>query len=142
MKTFSQIREAKLILKISNPTKKLGSGFFPATIDAIKGKVIKFNWAGTGQVGIDPRWQEEIIPIIKKYNIRSFAWGGKPKGASWLKAWIKSNKNLKDAGKGSGVVLGAEDGKDISKEILAMIKAYSSKFDNPNSVNLYFIEIQ
>ena len=153
MKTYWEIREP-LIEKfvVGKPTKKL-TGFFPATTDAIKGKVVKFGVDGSG-IGTEqfiggkdvPGNQKELISVIKKYNIRSFAWGGKPTGAAWLKAWVKANKNL-DHNLPGQVVSGTND-QDISKEILNMFKTFNKTFDGKdaykhhNNVILYFIEIQ
>ena len=154
MKTYWEIREQYALIEkfvVGKPTKKL-TGFFPATTDAIKGKVVKFGVDGSG-IGTEqyindlkPGNQKELISVIKKYNIRSFAWGGKPTGAAWLKAWVKANKNL-DHNLPGQVVSGTND-QDISKEILNMFKAFNKTFGgkkaymNHNNVILYFIEIQ
>ena len=152
MKTYWEIREP-LIEKfvVGKPTKKL-TGFFPATTDAIKGKVVKFGSDGSG-IGTEqfirgktvPGNQKELISVIKKYNIRSFGWGGKPAGATWLTKWIKANSKLDHNLKGQ-VVSGTDD-QDISKEILNMFKAFNKTFGEDaykhhNNVILYFIEIQ
>ena len=148
MKTYWEIRE-KLV--VGKPTKKL-TGFFPATTDAIKGKVIKFGADGSG-IGTEqfvggktvPGNQKELISVIKKHKIRSFGWGGKPTGAAWLKAWVKANKNLSHNLEGQ-VVSGA-NGQDISKEIQNMFKVFNKtfggedSFKNHNNVILYFIEV-
>jgi hypothetical protein len=135
MKTFKQIREAKLVLKISNPTK--------IAKDHVKGKVIKFSWANTGEAGIGterlvgisqdhiailPGLQKDLIPVIKKNNIRSFSYAGKDEGPPWLESWVKSNKNLRHEDTSPDLVIAAKEGYDISKDILKMFKDFNKKF--------------
>jgi hypothetical protein len=140
MKTFKQIREAKLVLKIGNPTKNIGQSGAYGAVDHVKGKVIKFNWANTGEAGIGterlkpgsgdsiPGLQAQLIPVIKKNNIRSFSYAGKDKGPPWLESWVKSNKNLRHEDTSPDLVIAAKEGYDISKDILKMFKDFNKKF--------------
>jgi hypothetical protein len=162
MKTFKQIREAKMpSFKISNPTKNLGMSASTLAKDHVKGKVIKFKWGTQSEAGIGTKryiealggdidgLQKEIIPVIKKNNIRSFSWGGKPDGQKWLERWVKSNKNLRYEETSPDLAIAAKEGYDISKDILKMFKDFNKKFMegkkpflNHQEVTLLFIEIQ
>tara|TARA_Y100000310_G_scaffold262014_1_gene271584 strand:- start:1521 stop:2093 length:573 start_codon:yes stop_codon:yes gene_type:complete len=145
MKTFKQIREAKLAkrssayqVKITGPTKNIGQSGAYGAKDHVKGKVIKFNFVGKKSAGIGteqliqgesvPGLQKDLIPIIKKNNIRSFSYGGKEEGPRWLQSWVKSNKNLRHVKLGPHLVIAAKEGYDISKDILKMFKDFNKKF--------------
>tara|TARA_B100000131_G_C17729164_1_gene456094 strand:+ start:14 stop:481 length:468 start_codon:yes stop_codon:yes gene_type:complete len=153
MITLEQIRESKHDLKVTAPGKVPGS-FFPDTVSNIKGKVIKFNYGGDTGAGIGtkrlikgnevPGLQAQMIPAIKKNKISAFVWGGTPKGVSWLRGWIKGNKNV-ELTKGQ-VVRGIKD-QDISSDILQLFRDFNKKFGGKdaymhhNAVILYFVEV-